>query len=139
MKDSFGGTMMLYIFIFFLAIYIVFISLTLRYAQAFKVKNAVIDIIERHEGVTRVGSTSTVEKDIQEYIKKLNIPPNKLDFEVINISGDVEFNKKCFYKVTYDIDWDWAFLNLSGTWRIKGESKNVEHCAKILEDNIKYS
>ena len=39
MKDTFGGTIMIYILIFFLGIYIVFIALTLRYAQSFKLKN----------------------------------------------------------------------------------------------------
>ena len=50
MKDTFGGTIMIYILIFFLGIYIVFIALTLRYAQSFKLKNKTIELIEEATG-----------------------------------------------------------------------------------------
>lgn len=49
MRDAFGGTFMIQIFLIFILIYIGFTAVALNYAKAFKVKNAVIDYLENSE------------------------------------------------------------------------------------------
>ena len=49
MRDSFGGVFTLNLFLVFIFIYVAFTAVSLNYARAFKVKNAVIDYIEQNE------------------------------------------------------------------------------------------
>jgi hypothetical protein len=123
MKDSFGGSIMIYIIIFFLGIYIVFIALTLRYAQSFKVKNKVIDWIEQYNGdFNRLKGDNGV---ITTYLKQNSIVPDKLNISVVK-NGDVK--DTCYYVVSTYIDWEWPFLGIEGEWVIRGETKNVSTC-----------
>ena len=45
MRDSVGGTFMIYVLIIFLSVYIVFVAVAFNYARSFRVKNKVLDII----------------------------------------------------------------------------------------------
>ena len=45
MRDSVGGTFMIYVLIVFLAVYIVFVAVAFNYARAFRVKDKIMDII----------------------------------------------------------------------------------------------
>ena len=49
MRDAFGGSFMIMIFLVFIMVYISFTAVALSYAKAFKVKNAVIDFLEEWE------------------------------------------------------------------------------------------
>ena len=49
MRDAFGGTFMIMVFLVFIMVYICFTAVALNYAKAFKVKNAVIDFLEEWE------------------------------------------------------------------------------------------
>lgn len=122
MKDSFGGSIMIYIIIFFLGIYIVFIALTLRYAQSFKLKNKVIDLIEQYNGdVFKDDFTN----ELTAYLKLNSIVPDKLDISVVK-NNDVK--DTCYYVVSTYIDWEWPFLGIEGVWDIHGETKKVSTC-----------
>lgn len=134
MKDSFGGSIMIYIIIFFLGIYIVFIALTLRYAQSFKVKNKVIDWIEQYDG-----DFKDLKGDrglITTYLKQNSIVPDKLNISVVK-NGDV--NDTCYYVVSTYIDWEWPFLGIEGIWDIHGETKNVENCEVPAQSEFNYN
>ena len=49
MRDAFGGAFMIQVFIVFILIYICFTAMSLNYAKAFKVKNDVIEYLEKNE------------------------------------------------------------------------------------------
>lgn len=49
MRDAFGGVFTMNLFLVFIFIYVAFTAVSLNYARAFKVKNAVIDYIEQNE------------------------------------------------------------------------------------------
>ena len=57
MRDSVGGTFMIYVLIIFLSVYIVFVAVAFNYARAFRVKNKVLDIIEQNEGIQEMNIT----------------------------------------------------------------------------------
>ena len=61
MRDSVGGTFMIYVLLIFLAVYIVFVAVAFNYARAFRVKNKVIDIIEQNEGIQEMESSSNLQ------------------------------------------------------------------------------
>ncbi len=52
MRESIGGTWTLQIVIVFILFFVAFITLTINYTRAFRVKNEIINIIEREEGFT---------------------------------------------------------------------------------------
>ena len=98
MKDSFGGSIMIYIIIFFLGIYIVFIALTLRYAQAFKLKNKTIDLIEQYDG----NINSDFEDELTEYFQKnkgLDPTSLKIRFDLGMEDGKSKTRSKTFSNV----------------------------------------
>ncbi len=59
MKDSIGGTWIMGIFIIFIALFASFMAYSISYTRAFRVKNEIINMIERNEGFT----TSTLNLD----------------------------------------------------------------------------
>jgi hypothetical protein len=50
MRDAFGGTFMMYFIIIFVVLYVTFLSVALKYLQAYRVKNEIINYIEQYEG-----------------------------------------------------------------------------------------
>ena len=117
---------MFYILIVFLAVYIVFIALTLRFAQAFRVKNKIIDFIEHYDGYD---GNDELKDDIQNYLDNSRVRPDSLTIvRVNNNDTSIQHNDNCFYSVSTSIVWTWPFLNAGGTWVINGETKNVKNC-----------
>lgn len=51
MRESIGGTMLFWIVLFFMAIFIGFMACIIHYARVYKIKNSVINYIERSEGI----------------------------------------------------------------------------------------
>ena len=49
MRDAFGGVFMVQLLLVFIIIYVGFISISLNYSRAFRIKNYVIDYIEEAE------------------------------------------------------------------------------------------
>lgn len=49
MRDAFGGIFTINLLMVFIVIYVAFTAVSLNYARAFRVKNAVIDYIEQNE------------------------------------------------------------------------------------------
>ncbi len=134
MRDAFGGEFMIRLFIVFIVIYVVFISLALNYAKAFKVKNLVIGYLEDNE-ITNIENMSAVAKTAMidyfqkeivgglNYIRPTNISclseEKCLNFEDIGISikevkpTSTHTNKKgVYYKVTTYFGYDLRFFNL---------------------------
>ena len=78
MRDAFGGTFMIQIFLVFIFIYICFTGVVLNYARAFKVKSAVIEYLEKNEilGVNQSGEvdlkhlTAREKDDLNQFIEQ---------------------------------------------------------------------
>ena len=49
MRDAFGGVFTMNFLLVFIFIYIAFVAVSLNYARAFRLKNAVIDFVEQNE------------------------------------------------------------------------------------------
>ena len=65
MREAVGGTVLFYIILGFLAIFIVFIAVIMNYAAAYRTSNYVINIIEQTEGQTEYAN-------LVEYLRKNN-------------------------------------------------------------------
>lgn len=91
MRDAFGGTFMIQIFLIFIMIYICFTALALNYAKAFKVKNAVVDYLESNEVTTLDNLLSASEMKIMDefFSKEIlgNMNYNLSSHNICNASG----------------------------------------------------
>lgn len=57
MRDAFGGVFTMNFLLVFIFIFVAFTAVSLNYAKAFKVKNAVIDFVEQNE-ISSIDATS---------------------------------------------------------------------------------
>ena len=51
MREAIGGTMLMYIVLFFLFVYIAFMAIVINYGRVFRVKNAIVSYVEQTEGI----------------------------------------------------------------------------------------
>ncbi len=135
MKDSFGSAYMIYVFIFFVIIFITFISLILKYAQAFKVKDQIISIIEEYEGYT---NSYEAINYIEDYIENnTSYRPEVKSDTLNNINGKCssiykfcvaehsDTNGRKYYTVYTFVSWNFPFLGIGDTWELQGETRPV--------------
>ena len=59
MREAIGGTWITQLVIIFMLLFVAFLALSLNYTKAFKVKNELLSIIEKNEGVT-TGDDGTI-------------------------------------------------------------------------------
>ena len=64
MRDSIGGTVLFWIVLILLSVFIVFIALIIKYARVYKAKNSIVSFIERNEGVV---SKDAIDKALMQY------------------------------------------------------------------------
>ena len=145
MRDSVGGTFMIYVLLIFLAVYITFVAVAYNYARAFRVKNKVIDIIEQNEGIADYNNTGSVMGDITTYLNQVSYKVNGIDsstdacsgYDYINeergycitriaTTSDLEGITASYYKVVTFVHLEIPFLNLGFTIPVKGETRRIE-------------
>lgn len=154
MRDAVGGTFMMYIFIIFLVVFITFVAVAFNYARAFRVKNAVMDIIEQNEGIDYSNASDTAMVKIEEYLNNVsyNVDGIESSNEICNGLGNDtsnlyisesgttgrgfciyrvgDFYSDHYYKVVTFVRLEIPFLeNLAFTIPIKGETRKIEKVA----------
>lgn len=154
MRDAFGGSFMIKLFLLFIIIYVGFTALALNYAKAFKVKNKVIDYIEQNE-LYNFDSMSAETKNSMETFFETEIL-GKMNYRAtigcshdrkekycnngirIEEAGKAENTEGVYYRVTTSIGWSAPFINsllsfngsksnrnIAGYWRISGETRLI--------------
>ena len=144
MRDSVGGTFMIYVLIVFLAVYIVFVAVAFNYARAFRVKDKIMDIIEQNEGISDFSNTSGEIGQIESYLNKISYRVNCISeikcsgFDYINEERGYCIAKKTssgqiddsitneYYKVRTFVYIEFPFLKLQFTIPINGETRRVD-------------
>ena len=136
MRDAFGGTFMIKLFLVFIFIYVGFTAIALNYAKAFRVKNKIIDFIETNE-ITDLASylgegSGTNANKLDNILESANYTvecrtANGLSTNSIvetsdglcyhgvlfnRVSGNSKTDKYVYYKVTTAVDWNLGVLNL---------------------------
>lgn len=144
MRDAFGGTFLMYMIIIFITIFITFMSETLKYVQAYRAKNAIINYIEEYEGFNQEALTK-IEDETIGYMNKsgyhadkvcnggANIPKKANEYYCSNEYGykvEMKYNdgKQAYYKVTTYITLDFTkilFMEDPLSINITGETRFV--------------
>ncbi len=60
MRQAIGTTWILQLVIIFMLIFVAFLALTINYTKAFKIKNELVSMIEKYEGIGDGGSTGAM-------------------------------------------------------------------------------
>lgn len=142
MRDSVGGTFMIYVFIVFLAVYITFVAVAFNYARAFRVKNKVIDIIEQNEGIDDYNNRSGVMGQIESYLNEVSYRVNGIDDDKCSGYGYINSERgycvdeesftstngvsSKYYRVITFIRLEIPFMDLGFTIPVKGETRKIE-------------
>ena len=146
MREAIGGTWIFSIVIVFIVLFTSFLAISVNYSKAFKVKNGIINIIEKKEGV----SDSTVA-EISDYLNSVGYLvysscPDYVSsqssegahgFEASNTNSrkfkyciakteDTNGNiKKTYYKVTVFFRVDLPIMGEIFTFPVTGETKPI--------------
>lgn len=120
MRESFGGTMLLYIVVIFLFVYIAFMAFIFKYGRVFRAKNSLLSLIEANEGMNELSCG-----EVGEFLRSRGYYAIK-GFE-IRVSGDGPF----YYYVTLFMEINFPLVGELAPIPIKGETSAI----KLLADN----
>lgn len=113
MRESVGGAMQMYLVMFILFIFIMFLAAVVQYARVYKIKNSVINTIERSEGIS---TTDEIESTLASH----GYNP-KRGYKVCKYSSE---NKGAYYYI--ELYATFSFLKLKIDVTIKGETRLIE-------------
>ena len=97
MRESIGGAWILGIVMTFIVLFASFLAISINYSKAFKVKNNVVDLIEKNEGMNEGAA-----KDIYSYLRSQGyILKNKCstDYVGFDMEDSVSSSEKALYCV----------------------------------------
>lgn len=135
MKDAFGGSFMLSIILTFFVIFICFMAAAINLSKTFRIKNTVINYIERYKSVDE----DTIDK-IDEYLRGIaySYPEDtnpRVGRHCESQNGSLTNNGVCivsmdngsYYKVFAYIVMDFPLFNIGTLIPISGETKIINY------------
>ena len=125
MKDAVGGSILFYIILIFIAIFIMFIAVIMNYAEAYRTNNYVVNTIEQYEGRKPLGTKSdtTSTDSLYGYLKRHRYF-GKLDVTCTNIPDDTNPKGSVFGVTTY-IKFYIPFVDVGFDIPIKNDTKTI--------------
>lgn len=124
MRDSIGGTLLFWIVLILLSVFIVFIALIIKYAHVYKIKNSLINYIERNEGIVS-------QEEFDSNLLGLGYSRDG-KYKVCRYLSDDKEKGGYYYIELYSITkfplvGNFAVINIA----IKGETRNITTGTKI--------
>ena len=134
MKDSVGSTVLMKIFAVFMVVYIILMASILNYTKTFRIKNQIINIINRQGGYN-----ASARQEIADYIEKSSMYMECTLLEGSNDFGSDPNNKKCeikeyvvedaaggkYYKVKVYVTFQFPLIKQTLQIPITGETKRL--------------
>ena len=114
MRESIGGTMLFWIVLFFLSIFIFFLAFVMKYAYAYRIKNSIINYIEREEGIESV-------EDFRNKLTELGYSEKSPCSICKNTSG-----RGVYYSVTLNADLEIPIVYVKVPVFITGETRTIK-------------
>lgn len=136
MKDAIGGSMLLYIVVFFVSIIIVFFVSVLSFSKAYKVKNRIIEVIEEHgeynadvaenlvDDMNRAGYLVANSEQISNRCGAGNLSNDASHLYCV-YKKDLEDEDSFVYSVVTYIHFDIPIIGDRLTFSVKGETKTL--------------
>ena len=122
MREAIGGSILFYIILGFLAVYIVFIGVIMNYAATYRASNYVLTRIEQTEANIEVGLPSdTADKDTLYGVLKSRNYNNALNV----CCYDVGQTDNSIYKITTYVNFEVPLLGLDMKLNVKNDTKTI--------------
>ncbi len=112
MREAVGGSILFYIILGFLAVYIIFIGLIMNYAATYRASNYVITTIEQSEG------QDLIKTDICENLRKRKY------YNTVTVSCE-ENDLGPVYTVITNVKFEVPLIGINGNLKIKNETKTI--------------
>lgn len=146
MKEAIGNSLIFGIVITFIILFMLFFATSLSYTKAFKVKNKIVEILEKHDDILGEKSTNsgmlntTVEQEINDVLGEIgyrisnepnNCPiRNEKEAVIKNLTANYEYciyeystNKGIYYGVTTYIYYEIPVIGTKLRFPVYGETK----------------
>ena len=150
MKDAIGGTWLFQLAMVFIVLFAGYLALSVNYSKAFRVKNEILTIIEKNEGIT--SGSDGAQAQIITYLNSSNHivygvckESDGNAYEAEGTKGlycikktcieDTNF-KKAYYKVTVFFKFDLPFLGDLFTFKVQGETQSISFPQDDVECDI---
>ena len=96
MRESIGGTMVFWIVLFLFSIFIAFIAFIVKYARVYKIKNTIINYIDKNEGIVKHSDIDKQLSDMNyqkdgEYLICRYFPSDLGEFYYLELYSNTEF------------------------------------------------
>lgn len=155
MREAIGGAWLLSITVGLIALFTSYLAFSVNYSKAFKVKDAIVERIEKYEGFDRYNDKEM--KEINEYLNKIGYNTKGRCNSAIGFTSDTEFigvdgsnvrkndmtnrhvycvervaknvelgdYSSSYYKVTVFYGLSLGFIDLNSIFFLTGETKNI--------------
>lgn len=161
MREAIGSTWIFQLVIIFILIFASYLALTINYSKSFRVKNEVLTIIEKHEGITDKGY-----KTINDYLKAnnyqemgtcpsgwygvKNLDGNKVKDGSVDMPANigqkyywcfwkrtnyhVYYPQRSYYKIKMFFKFDLPVLGQISTFDVDGQTYELDHTYDKIGD-----
>lgn len=135
MKEAYGGTFMLEIFMVFVVLFVAFTAVIVNITSKFRIKNEIINIMEQYDYKNNQPGT---DMELTKYISKsgYNFADSGFRYKSACESSGGEWKSggycitpsedASYYTVTVYVSVSLPFFNLDFTFPIRGESKSYD-------------
>ncbi len=132
MREAVGGSMLFYIILIFIFIYIVFIGLIMNYAATYRASNYVITELERTEG--RIAERITSKDELCENLRSRNYN-NKIYLSCYTLGDDNNANGDAVYKIKTFVTFELPLMGIDLDLVIKNETKALYGVGCMIDEN----
>lgn len=126
MRESIGGTMLFWIVLIFLSLFITFMASVIKYAFTYKMKNSLIDYIERSEGLVS-------EAELKSKLKDIGYPERSKYIVCKQKVGNDPNTTKILWYVKLHASFDMPIVNSTFDIPIQGETTYIQ-TGVLLDD-----
>lgn len=119
MKESIGGTMLFWIVLIFLSIFITFMASVIKYAFTYKIKNNLINYIEKNEGINN-------KEEIEVQLANNGYPANGNYMICKHLVGNDSDTKRVFWYVKVHATFQMPIINSTFDIPIQGETVYIQ-------------
>ena len=122
MREAVGGSLLLYLIIPIIVIFIVFIGFIMRYASAYRAANFIVTQIESCQGYTNCASDWFENKD------NLNIISSKYRYKgKVTVNCENITSSTVAYDVSLDVEFDLPILGSLPAFSVKSQTKSMNN------------
>ena len=127
MREAIGGTILLYIVLIFLFVYICFMGVVIHYGRVFRWKNTVVSIIEQYEGLS---------SDAQDLIKAETFAKGYHDGNIDVCYNEAPNKKSRYYNIRMYVLFELPLAGKGVSIPITGQTSGIPKLVKGASNDV---